>query len=187
MAMLKQNAGAGLSLFETIDEPMPPKGTFVATIIDIRDRFGVERRKYQSEETEKVDVTQFLFGFRDRADAKFRLTSRVMRISGNENSNLFGFLKSLLGEAPRMGWDYVELKGRKVLLTVEHVEKRSAPGEFFAAIAAISPLPEGYGQTANHEATKVTKEDPNGFQNGGIPPPPPAPAPVEDDEEELPF
>ncbi|MCC5849952.1 MAG: hypothetical protein JJU29_17840 [Verrucomicrobia bacterium] len=38
-------------------------GTFVATIEDIVDEMGVERRKYQSEETEIADLTCYLVPF----------------------------------------------------------------------------------------------------------------------------
>ena len=48
-----------------IDE-LPPSGNYVATCLDIADEFGVTRRKYQSEETEEIDVTRFLFGFKGK-------------------------------------------------------------------------------------------------------------------------
>ncbi len=66
-----------------------------------------------------------------------------MKISGNEKSALFGFLKSLLGRAPGYGWDYCSLKGAKCLLTVEHVQRRDGSG-VFAAIATLSPVLAGY-------------------------------------------
>ncbi|MCC5849951.1 MAG: hypothetical protein JJU29_17835 [Verrucomicrobia bacterium] len=67
-----------------------------------------------------------------------------MKISGHEKSALFGFLKSLLGRAPKMGWDYLELKGHRCLITVEHQQRRDGQG-VFAAIASLSPLPQGMG------------------------------------------
>ena len=186
MAILKDSAGSVWSLFEMEAEPMPPRGTFAATIIGIRDRFGVERRKFQSEETEKVDLTQFLFGFRDGAGQPHQIASRVMKISGNEKSALYQFLTALLGEPPKMGWDYMEMKGRKVLVTVAHQPKRSDPGESYATIASVSPLPAGYGEApqagkGQHQDAKTAKAATSPTQ------PPPAPAPVEDDAEPLPF
>jgi hypothetical protein len=77
------------------------------------DVFNVERKKYQSEEMEKVDVTAFLFGFRTRDGKPFKVASRAMKISGSEKSGLFGFLKSWLGQAPRYGWDYMRNEGQK--------------------------------------------------------------------------
>ena len=190
MAILKDSAGSVWSLFEMEAEPMPPRGTFAATIIGIRDRFGVERRKFQSEETEKVDLTQFLFGFRDGAGQPHQIASRVMKISGNEKSALYQFLTALLGEPPKMGWDYMEMKGRKVLVTVAHQPKRSDPGESYATIASVSPLPAGYGEApqGQHQGAKDAK---NAARQGNpekqTAPQPPAPAPVEDDAEPLPF
>jgi hypothetical protein len=64
-----------------------------------------------------------------------------MKISGNEKSNLFLFLKSILGKAPVYGWDYCELKGKKCLLTVEHVKRQD--GSTYPSIAALSPIPIG--------------------------------------------
>jgi hypothetical protein len=118
-----------------------------ATVIDIRDEFGLKRPEYQSNQVETVDLTCFLFGFRDAQGAPHKVASRAMRISGNEKAALFNFLKSLLGKAPAYGWDYCSLKGQKCLLTVEHVQKRDGSG-VFAAIAALSPLPGGYGGPA---------------------------------------
>ena len=144
MAILKQPTSTG-SLFELGDE-LPPRGTFVATCIDIRDQFNVERKKFQSEETERCDITGFLFGFRTREGKPFKVATRTFKISGSEKSGLFAFLKSWLGQAPRYGWDYMELKGRKALVTVDHQPSRTKPGAVFAVIASISPLPEGYGE-----------------------------------------
>ncbi len=159
-------------LFETGTE-IPPKGTFIATCIDIRDVFNVERKKFQSEEMEKVDLTGFLFGFRDKAGKPFKIASRAFRISGNEKSSLFAFLKSWLGQPPKMGWDYMELKGRKALVTIDHTPSKRTPGLTFADIVSISPVPEGFQPPAPAPATPTV--------------PPPVPVTVEDDNEPLPF
>ena len=169
MAIL--TAPKSVQMFETGD--LAPKGTYIATCVDIKDQFGVERRKFQSDEIEKVDLTGFLFGFRDKAGQPFRVASRSFRISGNEKSSLFAFLKAWLGEPPKMGWDYMELKGRKALITVEHVPSTRNPGQVFSGIASISPVPEGFQVPAP-----------------GQPPPAPTPAPVpsaQDEGDELPF
>jgi hypothetical protein len=91
-----------------------------------------------------VDLTTFLFGFRDAQGFEHRVASRRMKISGNEKSSLFAFLKSLLGRAPTFGWDYCELRDAQCLLTVEHIQRRDGTG-VFAAIAALSPVPQGMG------------------------------------------
>ena len=147
MALLIQPVVSGNVFSEQIGDDLAPAGTFMATIIDIVDQFGVQRQKFQSQELEVVDLTTFLFGFRDQQGFEHRVASRRMKISGNEKAALFSFLKCLLGRAPQYGWDYVSVKGMQCLLTVEHVTKRDGTG-VFAAIAALSPVPAGFGQAA---------------------------------------
>ena len=142
MAVLQQPADHNRPFADVLGEEMAPAGTFAATIVDILDEFGVERQKYQSTDMEMLDLTTFLFGFRDGQGAQQHITSRRMRISGHEKSSLFGFLKSLLGHAPEYGWDYCEMKGAKCLLTVEHIQRKDGNGEF-AGIATLSPMPSG--------------------------------------------
>lgn len=142
MAVLEQPVYADRPFADVLGDSLPPAGTYIAQILEIQDDFGVRRKKYQSEEVETVDLTAFLFGFRDAAGALHRVSSKQMRISGNEKANLFVFLKMILGKAPPYGWDYCSLKGRKVLLTVEHLPRRDGNG-VFGAIASLSPLPAG--------------------------------------------
>ncbi len=156
MAILQQPTNNGNPFVDSIGDDLAPAGTFVATILDIKDEFGVQRTKFQSTEMEQVDLTCFLFGFRDAQGAEHRVSSKRMRISGNEKSSLFGFLKSLLGRAPQFGWDYCTLKGRQCLLTVEHIQRRDGSG-VFAAIAALSPVPAGFGAPAPRAAAAVTQ------------------------------
>ena len=145
MAVLQQPVIHTNPFAQQIGDALAPAGTYIATILDIHDEFGVSRQKFQSQEIEKVDLTCFLFGFRDAQGQPNKVASRQMKISGNEKSALFGFLKSLMGRAPSFGWDYCALKGAKCLLTVEHVQRRDGNG-VFASIAALSPLPAGYDQ-----------------------------------------
>lgn len=147
MAVLQPSVSHSNPFADQLGDALAPAGTYLATVLDIKDEFGVTRQKFQSTEMEKVDLTCFLFGFRDAHGAPHKVASRQMKISGNEKSALFNFLKSLLGRAPAFGWDYCALKGAKCLLTVEHVQKRDGSG-VFAAIAALSPVPAGLGQPA---------------------------------------
>lgn len=149
MALLIKPANTFVRVFETSDDA--PEGTFQATIIDIKDQFGIERKKFQSEEMEKTDVTTFLFGFRDSDNNPYKIASKTMRISGSEKSALFLFLKNILGKAPAYGWDYCELKGRKCLLTVEHVARQD--GSTYPSIAALSPIPIGMTTSKYTEGT----------------------------------
>jgi len=144
MAILQQPVNNSNAFADIIGDDLAPAGTYMATVLDVLDEFGVVRQKFESTEMEKVDLTTFLFGFRDEAGQPHRVASRRMKISGNEKSTLFAFLKSLLGRAPTYGWDYAELKGRHCMLAVEHVTRRDGNG-VFAAIAALSPVPAGFG------------------------------------------
>jgi hypothetical protein len=191
MAVLRQPTTHTNPFAEQIGDDLPPAGTFGATVIDIRDEFGVQRQKFESYELEKVDLTCFLFGFRDGQGNPHRVASRQMRISGNEKSALFSFLKSLLGHAPEYNWDYCALKGRKCLLTVEHVQRRDGSG-VFAAIAALSPVPEGYGVPAhpvNGSARTLPAPAPAPAPKPMVPaaPVPPPPPAAEVPEDEVPF
>ena len=170
MAVLQQPVVNGNVFAELIGDDLAPAGTYVATVIDVRDEFGVQRQKFQSTEIETVDLTTFLFGFRDAQGYEHRVASRRMKISGNEKAALFAFLKCLLGRAPQYGWDYMAVKGAQCLLTVEHVTKRDGTG-VFAAIAALSPVPAGFGVQSGGQT---------GGQSGGqaFAPRPAAVAPV---------
>jgi hypothetical protein len=152
MAILEQPVNNYDPFADRVGQTLAPAGTFVATIEDIIDELRVQRKKYQSEEIETVDLTCFLFRIQDQQGRVHRISSRRMKISGHEKSTLFGFLKSILGRAPRMGWDYLELRGHSCLVTIEHIPRRNGEGEF-AGIASLSPVPAGM---ANGQSSLVT-------------------------------
>lgn len=169
MAVLNQPTDNSNPFIDQIGNALAPAGTFIATVIDVCDEFGVVRTKFQSTETEKVDLTTFLFGFRDAQGQPHRVASRRMKISGNEKSALFAFLKSLLGKAPEYGWDYCTLKGAKCLLTVEHMKRKDGVG-VFASIAAMSPVPQGLAGPAAGPTPAAAPQP--------VVPPRPAPVPA---------
>lgn len=176
MALLQAPVNNSNPYAELIGDDLAPAGTYVSTVLDVKDEFGVERLKYQSTEKEMVDLTCFLFGFRDAQAQPHRVSSKRMKISGNEKSALFGFLKGLLGQAPQYGWDYCELKGRQCLLTVEHIARHDGSG-VFAAIAALSPVPQGMagGGVPLAEAQGAQRVQlPDGQQGSAVPTPTPA-------------
>ena len=62
---------------------LAPAGTFVATCLDIQDQFGVDRPKFENpQETEKLDITRFLFGFSGQDNQTYKVQSFEVRISG---------------------------------------------------------------------------------------------------------
>jgi hypothetical protein len=180
MAVLTQPTDSTNPFAELIGDNLAPAGTYIATVIDVRDEFGVVRTRFQSNETEKVDLATFLFGFRDAQGQPHRVASRRMKISGNEKSALFAFLKSLMGKAPEYGWDYCTLKGAQCLLTVEHVKRRDGVG-VFAAIAALSPVPTGLGVPTAPRAAVPAVPPAHAAQPAPVPSAAPRVDPIDDD------
>lgn len=135
MAKLNQPESGG---FEIGD--LAPAGTYVATALEVQDQFGVERPKFENpNEKETLDVTRFLFGFKGQDGRSYRVQSFEFRISGSPKSNLFKFLTSWLGNPPKYGWDYCELKGQGAMVTVAHKQSRDGT-KTYANIVGISPV-----------------------------------------------
>jgi hypothetical protein len=160
MAILVPSTNQNHPFAQQLGDQPAPVGTFVATILAVKDELGVRRQKFESSEMETVNMTCFLFGFRDTKGLAHKVASRQMRISGNEKSALFGFLKNLLGRAPAFGWDYCQLKGEKCLLTVEHVERRDGSG-VFAAVTSLSPLPAGMDRSSPQTTQAQARPQPD--------------------------
>lgn len=114
-----------------------PAGDYVATCLDVADEFGVTRRKYQSEDTEQIDVTRFLFGFKAQDGRLYKVQTFEMKISSSPKSALIKFLTSWLGKPPAMGWDYCELVGKGAVIGCEQVV--SQMGKTYNKITKISP------------------------------------------------
>ena len=207
MAILQEaNSKSNNPFLELVKDDIAPAGTWVATIIDIKDQFGVVRPSFDNPQvTEVVDITTFLFGFRDQAGQPHRIASKTMRISGNEKSTLFGFLKAALGSAPKYGWDYCEMKGMQCLVTVAHEQRRNGQG-IFPTIAALcpvpagmaggvaagtgrgAPLPEAGGQSGTLNAQRSTPNAQAGTAPTPVAAPVPTPVPpAAADDEPLPF
>lgn len=142
MAILSQPQNRANPFAEVIGDALAPEGTYPATILDVLDQMDVTRQKFQSTEVEKVDLTCFLFGYRDAQGTQHHVASREMRISGHEKSNLVVFLTNLLGRRPAYGWDYCSLKGQQCLLTVAHVPRRDGNG-VYAVVKRVCPAPIG--------------------------------------------
>lgn len=150
MAVFKESVSSFNAAFDLSQEPMAPAGTYLATCIDCKDQFGIVRQKFQSQETETVDLTAFLFGFRDQEGRPYKVATANMKISGNEKSALYLFLKQWLGKPFPFGQDYAQpeqnggMIGRKALITVSHEPKKSGDG-VWVKIIGVSPVPAGFG------------------------------------------
>jgi hypothetical protein len=180
MAVLQEASSKSNNPFlDQVKDDVAPAGTWVSTIIDIKDQFGVVRPTFDNPQvTEVVDLTTFLFGFRDAQGAPHYASSRSMKISGNEKSTLFGFLKAILGRAPQYGWDYCELKGKRCLITVAHEQKRNGQG-IYPTIAALCPVPSSFALQSNGYGGQGGMAGSTGSpQAGGVPAAMPQAAPV---------
>ena len=126
MAVLQKSTGGEYDWFDLGDEALQPEGLFQAKILAVEDRFGVEMPKYNNpNETEKVDMTCILFGYRDAEGNPHKIATRPMRIPklsarSREKSNLLKLLRGILGKDPQAGWDYCELKGQSTWIEVGH-------------------------------------------------------------------
>lgn len=146
MAVLTATSSQSFSAWDLSKEALPPQGTYVAVCIDCKDEFGIERKKFQSDQMEKVNCASFLFGFRDAQGNPFKHATNRMRISGNEKAALMKFLSAWMGQAPKMGWDYSTkvdqggMVGRKAIITIAHVAAKS--GKQYADMLSIAPCPD---------------------------------------------
>jgi hypothetical protein len=161
---MKQESSNGFN----IDE-LAPAGDYVATCIDIADEFSVTRNKFQSTETEEIDVTRFLFGLRGQDGKLYKVQTFEMKISGSPKATLYKFLSAWLGRPPEYGWDYCSLKGVGAVISVEHVV--SQLGTTYPKITRISPVKTSL---ADYSA-QVVPADQFGVY---VAPAPVAPAPV---------
>ena len=60
MAVLAHNPGTGYEIND-----IAPQGQYIGVCLEIEDRFGVTRKKYNNKNEEEVrDVTRFLFGLK---------------------------------------------------------------------------------------------------------------------------
>lgn len=142
MAIFKQPeaTGGSFNLFnDVIKDDVCPPGQYPAKCIDIKEEYGVDVQKYQSEETEKQDRIAFLFQCIGD-DGNSLIATRPMKISGHEKSALYAFLKGWLGKAPSYGMDTNDLKGHPALVTV--IEKKAASGKVYTVIDSVVKLPK---------------------------------------------
>jgi hypothetical protein len=97
MAKIPESSGGGLADMG----PPPPAGTYLAVCVDVIDLYGVDRKKYESEEMEKVDVTRFVFGVKTKSGQLHKIATREMKITSGPKANLTKFIKAWTGEVPK--------------------------------------------------------------------------------------
>ena len=183
MAILKEPTG-GANQFGPAITKLAPKGTYLATVVDIIDTFGVERPKFEDPAVlEKVDLTIFVFGFKGKDGQLSLVKSGDMRISGNEKSKLYGFLQQMTGEPPKYGWDYCELLGSGAQITVSHKESKRTAGKFYAVISALSPVMDEVKDKVQPKAAFAALLDPDKAPNETAK----AATPADDEDADMPF
>lgn len=133
MAKIPENKTSALS---NLGEP-PPKNTYVAVCLDVVDEYGVTRKKYQSEDTEVVNLERFVFGVKLKDGSLRKIATRAMKISNHENSALRAFLVSWLGEAPKPNFETADLKGKPAYITITEDVKGDRT---YSNIATISEV-----------------------------------------------
>jgi len=138
MAKIPESSGSGLADMG----PPPPAGTYLAVCVEVIDLYGVDRKKYESEEMEKVDVTRFVFGVKTKSGQLHKIATREMKITSGPKANLTKFLKAWTGENPKPGMDTEDLKGKGGQITVTAEEARN--GKVYNNITGISPVLDGY-------------------------------------------
>lgn len=141
MAILKQPEPTGGGGRRIKLEGPPSKGTYLAVCFEIEERFGVTRKKFESEETEVVDLISFYFGFKQKDGTPGIVRSKPMKISGHEKSALVQFVHQWLGDAPPTGFDTDTLKGAGAQVTV--ALQMAGNGKTYANIASIGPVMDG--------------------------------------------
>lgn len=148
----KPQANNGWGIKETC-----PQGAYIAVCLGAKDSFGVTRKKFQSDEEETVDLTQFGFGV-VKDGKKYIVASKRMKISGHEKSALVGFLTGW-GVDPFDG-DYTDTcKGRAAQIKVAHEERG---GKVYANIVSCVELLEGLeDKVPALNAFPTTEEDEN--------------------------
>lgn len=139
MAILTANSGGG-SRSRIISTETPPKGRFIATCIEVHDEIGVERQKFESNDTEIVDLTTFYLGFKDREGRPHVVKSKAMKLSVHEKAALVKFIKSWTGAAPGAGFDTQSMLGKGAEIRVERIASMKTPGREYANIADIGPV-----------------------------------------------
>jgi len=98
------------------------------------------RKKFQSQEDVKKDVTRFIFGVYGPKNTLYLIQTFEFTISTAPTANLMAFLKAWLGKTPEMGWDYHELVGKGAAIIVERKTSTRNPSKSYAQIASIGAV-----------------------------------------------
>jgi hypothetical protein len=124
-------------------EGLAIKGTFIATCIDVEDRFGVQRKKYESEDMETVNLTRFYFGYKGKDGTPHIVATKPLKLSAHEKSELVKLITAWTTDKPGPGFDTQKMLGKGAQITVAHVEGGRGNGQRFANILSVGPVMDG--------------------------------------------
>lgn len=185
MALLNQPPPRSVAL-ELVDGAPAPPGAHAAIVYQVIDEFGVERKKFQSEETEIVDLTRFIFAAKAQDGRTVYAATPSMRISGHTKASLYKFLTALMGRAPAYGWDYAELQGSGCVISVEHRPSKNG-SRTYVTVASAGPLPPGYPPPQIAPAPRTITPAPGAAAAALLRPPLPPPPPPATRNQPAPF
>ena len=146
MAILTQQKSNSYDSYEI--EELCPEVSFASKIVDMFEQLNVERKKYQSEETEVCDVTRFLFLVKTKKGF-CHVQTNEMKISSFHKSRLFQFIENVMGAAPGPNFDTAQLVGQACQITGKHTV--SMKGNTYTQVTSVSPLMDGVEGPAGNE------------------------------------
>jgi hypothetical protein len=131
----------------SLGEP-PPKGTYLAVLLDIittyNDRVpkhGKSRESTNEEDFKYVNRERFVFGVKTKEGKTHKIATQAFPVSGHENSGMYKFITAWLGEEMRPGFNTESLKGKGAQITVVPNDKS---GKTYMNIGIVSPVLDGY-------------------------------------------
>ena len=117
-----------------------PTGSFPATLVMVKDYFGVSKPKYGEPNVfEEKDTTRFMFGYNANGETYFVQTWEMTQ-SNNEKSALSKLLSGMKGSPVLWTdeYDYVDEVGTVCQVTVS--SKVSKKGKTYNYVASVAPL-----------------------------------------------
>ena len=130
---------AGLQVDSDYMADLPP-GIYDGICVDVEEHLNAERKRWQSTETERVNLLAFTFEVTGKSGAKRSVRSKRMLISSFEGSALFKFVTAWCGQPPESGFDTDSLMGCRANLTLTHAPSTTLPSRVYVRIATIAPV-----------------------------------------------
>jgi hypothetical protein len=168
----------GSEAIELVNSSPLEEGSHEVVVHKVIDELGVERKKFQSEDTEIVDLCTVIFAqVNDDGEERYAAT-RSMRISGSPKSTLYKIIQGITGQPPVTGSDTQALVGIPCLITV--TREVSTTGKVYHIVDTAMPQPKKVKPAVAAAARPGIKPTPRPAKSKA--PPPPEPEADADDE-----